>query len=165
LAGTPILLLGAGGAARGAAVECLQRGCASLTIANRTVENREALLAALAPLAGAIPLRGVDPLHPPGNLSPATLVINATSAGLRESDPAPIELAAWPRPAAVFDMIYNPAETRLLRTARAMGIPTTNGLSMLVHQGAKALEIWTGVPAPQTAPTMAEAARLAMRGA
>jgi shikimate dehydrogenase len=89
-------------------------------------------------------------------------VINATSAGLRETDPLPIVLDALPRPAAVFDMIYNPPETPLLRAAAQLGIPRANGLAMLVHQGAKALEIWSGLPAIKTASTMAAAAHAAL---
>lgn len=154
LAGAHTLLLGAGGAARGAAVECLQQRCASLTLANRTAANRDALLAALTPLAGSIPLRGFDPFAPPADLPPGLLVINATSAGLHAGDPLPIDLRALPRAAAVFDMIYNPPQTALLRAAATLGVPIANGLGMLVHQGAKALEIWTGVPAARTAPAM-----------
>ncbi len=162
LAGADIILLGAGGAARGAAVECLQRGCASLAIANRSPDNLAALLATLAPLAGAIPVRGFAPAAPPRDLPAGALVINATSAGLRDTDPAPLELAALPRPAAVFDMIYNPPLTPLLRAAAAAGLPHAHGLAMLVHQGARALEIWSGLPATHTAPTMAAAARAAL---
>ena len=162
LAGTPVLLLGAGGAARGAGVECLQRGCASLWIANRTRENLDHLLEILAPLAGKIPVNGFAPNHPPANLPTGLLVVNATSAGLHESDPLPIELRALPRLAAVFDMIYNPPRTPLLRAAGELGLPHANGVSMLVHQGAKALEIWSGVPAEKTAATMSAAARAAL---
>jgi shikimate dehydrogenase len=148
LAGSPIILLGAGGAARGAAVECLQRGCASLWIANRTRANLDTLLAQLAPLAGHIPLHGFDPSLPPADLPSGALVINATSAGLKPDDPLPVDLAALPRPRGVYDMIYNPPETRLLAQARALGLPAANGLSMLVHQGARALEIWSGAAVP-----------------
>ena len=165
LAGAHIILLGAGGAAWGAAVECLQRRCASLWIANRTPENLAVLLAVLRPVAAGIPVRGFAPGCPPADLPAGALVINATSAGLRAGDPAPIDLAALPRPAAVYDMIYNPARTPLLRAAAALGVPHANGLGMLVHQGAKALEIWSGIPAAQTAPAMAAAARAALGAA
>lgn len=157
LAGAKVLLLGAGGAARGAAVECLQRRCAELWIANRTAANLAGLLEALKPLAGAIPVRGFAPAQPPEDLPPGLLVINATSSGLRETDAPPIELARLPRPAAVFDMIYNPPLTPLLQAARALGLAHANGRSMLVHQGAKSLEIWSGAPAARTAPAMAAA--------
>ena len=162
LAGTHAILLGAGGAARGAAVECLGRGCASLWIANRTPENLKGLLTQLAPLAGSIPLRGFSPVAPPADLPSGALVINATSAGLRPDDPAPIDLTALPNVAAVFDMIYNPPRTPLLRQADFLGLPHANGLAMLVHQGAKSLEIWSGAPASSTAPTMLAAARAAL---
>lgn len=162
LAGSHVILLGAGGAARGAAVECLQRGCASLAIANRTPENLAALLQTLNPLAGTTLVRGFSPAAPPADLPAGALVINATSAGLRDTDPLPIDLSTLPRPAAVYDMIYNPPQTPLLRAAEALGLRFANGLSMLVHQGAKALEIWSGIPAERTAPVMAAAARAAL---
>jgi shikimate dehydrogenase len=162
LTGAHVILLGAGGAARGAAVECLQRRCASLWIANRTPANLTAMLADLASLAPGIPLHGFAPALPPADLPAGAIVVNATSAGLRPTDTLPIDLAALPRVAAVFDMIYNPPQTALLARAAALGLPHANGLAMLVHQGAKALEIWTGVPAALTAPIMATAASAAL---
>lgn len=161
LAGTPIILLGAGGAARGAAVECLQQGCSSLWIGNRTRGNLDALLAQLAPLAANIPRKGFD-LTAPGELPSHALVINATSAGLKEADPIPLDLAHVPHPVGVYDMIYNPPATPLLTQARALDIPHANGLSMLIHQGARALEIWTGRPVPVEA--MRKAAQAALGG-
>ena len=148
LAGAHILLLGAGGAARGAAVECLQRRCASLTIVNRTRANLDALLAQLAPISGNSIVTGSvgDPTPPLG-----ALVINATSAGLKATDPLPIDLvalAARARPSGVYDMIYNSPETPLLAQARALGLPAANGLGMLVHQGARALGIWSDALVP-----------------
>jgi shikimate dehydrogenase len=89
--------------------------------------------------------------NPPKELPQNALVINATSAGLKPTDPLPIDLAALAahaRPAGVYDMIYNPAETPLLAQARALGIPAANGLSMLVHQGVRALEIWSEATVP-----------------
>lgn len=162
LSGSHIVLLGAGGAARGAAVECLARRCASLWIANRTRQNLDALLDQLQPFASGIPVHGFAPDAAPRQLPPGTLVINATSAGLRADDPLPIDLETLPVPAAVFDMIYNPARTSLLRRAQARGIPNANGLAMLVHQGAKSLEIWSGIPATRTSPAMQAAARAAL---
>jgi shikimate dehydrogenase len=162
LTGADVILLGAGGAARGAAVECVQRGCRSLHIANRTRANLDGLLALLRPLASAATqLTSFDPAQPPRDLPPGALVINATSAGLRLADAPPLDLAALPTtPAGVYDMIYNPPETRLLAQARALGLPLANGLSMLVHQGARSLELWTGGPVPVL--TMAQAATTAL---
>lgn len=162
LADAHVILLGAGGAARGAAVECLQSRVASLWIANRTRGNLDALLAQLAPLAGEIPVHGFDPGAPPPALPAGAWIINATSAGLKPSDAPPADLAALPPPRGVYDMIYNPPETGLLAEARARGLPAANGLSMLVHQGARALELWTGEAVPVDA--MRQAARAAMAG-
>jgi shikimate dehydrogenase len=120
------------------------------------------MLSDLAPLAAGIPLRGFAPSAPPVDLPAGTLVINATSAGLRPTDDLPVELTTLPNVAAVFDMIYNPLQTPLLACAARASLPCANGLAMLVHQGAKALEIWTDVPAATTAPIMAAAARTAL---
>ena len=70
--------------------------------------------------------------------------------GLAPSDPAPLNLHNLPRPAAVFDMIYRPPQTALLRQAAELGLAHTNGLAMLVHQGARALELWTQGAVPTT---------------
>jgi shikimate dehydrogenase len=160
IAGSPILLLGAGGAARGAAVECLARGCAELWIGNRTRENLDRLISLVRPLAGAIPVRAWE--GPGSSISRGVIVINATSAGLRPGDPPPLDLSGLPRPSGVFDMIYNPSRTPLLDQAAQLEIPAANGLTMLVHQGAKALEIWSGIPADRSAPVMLDAARAAL---
>ena len=143
-----VLLLGAGGAARGAAVECLQSGVRSLYIANRTASTRDALIAHIKPVAANIPIHGLDPASLPDNLPENLLVINATSAGLKSTDPLPIDLTTLPRPLAVFDMIYNPPMTGLLRQANQLKIPYANGLGMLVHQGARALKIWSEADVP-----------------
>jgi shikimate dehydrogenase len=162
LKGTPVILLGAGGAARGAAAECLRAGCAGLWIINRTRGKLDPLLAHLAPIAGRIPIGALPLGGGERELAKGALVINATSAGLRGDDDAPVDLAALPGVAAVFDMVYNPPVTKLLEQARLLGIPNSNGLGMLVHQGAKSLEIWSGVQASVTAPTMRAAAAKAL---
>lgn len=161
VAHSDIILLGAGGAARSAAVECLQRHCRSLWIANRTLANLDALLKALEPIATDIPLHGFDPQDPPAELPSRAIVINATSAGLRDTDTPPANLVQFPKPAGVFDMIYNPPQTKLLAQAETLGIPNANGLSMLIHQGARALARWTGQPTPVAAMRAAAKAAIA----
>lgn len=159
---TPIILLGAGGAARAAAAECLQRGCSALWIGNRTPATRQALLDKLARFAGDSELHGFDPANLPAGLPANAIVINATSLGLKTEDPAPIALRRLAAGTKVFDMIYNPPQTALLREAATLGLSHGNGLGMLVHQGAKSLEIWTGEPASAHAPVMLAAARAAL---
>ena len=78
------------------------------------------------------------------------LVLNATSLGLKPDDPLPLD-EGWlksRRPLRACDMVYRPAETAFLRAAKEAGCQTANGLGMLLHQGAAALELWTGRPAP-----------------
>lgn len=146
LAGSAVVLLGAGGAARAAAVTCLREGCAELWIGNRTRGKLAHLLRGLAPVTAqtGIPLNVFDLSRPPENLPVDAVVINATSAGLKVDDAPPIDLAALPGEPRIYDMIYNPPDTLLLRNAVARGLRAANGLSMLVHQGARALELWTG---------------------
>ncbi len=148
LAGADVVLLGAGGAARGAAVECLRQKCRSLWLGNRSRDSLDALVRQVRPLAGGTPLREFLLAALPADLPAGALVINATSSGLRGDEPPPVDLAAWPRPACVFDMIYNPPRTPLLHAAERLGIRHANGLAMLIHQGARALAIWTGAAVP-----------------
>jgi shikimate dehydrogenase len=78
------------------------------------------------------------------------LAMNATSLGLAPTDPLPVDEKQFSlrQALAVYDMVYRPAETAFLRVAKAGGSRTANGLGMLLYQGAKALEIWSGKPAP-----------------
>jgi shikimate dehydrogenase len=162
LSGAPVVLLGAGGAARGAAAECLRSGCAGLWVINRSRATLDAFLRDVEPAARGIPVVGLGPGDSRAGLPRGALLINATSLGLKPGDPAPADLRGLPEVAAVYDMIYNPPETGLLRDARRIGLPASNGLGMLVHQGARALEIWTGEPAAATAPVMRAAAAKAL---
>jgi shikimate dehydrogenase len=163
IAGSSIVLLGAGGAARGAAVTCLREKCAVLWIGNRTAANLDALLRELNPLAreSGVAVRGFDLGAPPADLPRDALVINATSSGLKPGDASPIDVATLSGRPHIYDMIYNPPETPLLSAARARAFRAANGLSMLVHQGARALEIWSGTSV--SAPVM-HAACLAALG-
>jgi len=143
-AGLRVLLLGAGGAGRAAALKLAADGVKQLFLVNRTASKA-------AELAGEIrqlqPQTEVILGYPPGAVD---LVINATSLGLKTEDPSPIDSSKFKltSTAAVFDMIYRPAETPLLKSARAAGRRAVNGAGMLLYQGAKALELWAGVPAP-----------------
>lgn len=160
LTGRDVLLLGAGGAARAAAVQCLRDRVRSLWIANRGRERLDALLDHLAPLAAGVALHGCVPPALPAEMPAGLVVINATTLGLRPDDPAPLDLRLLPAPGQVYDMTYNPPATALLRQAAELGLPHAHGLAMLVHQGARSLTLWTGRPAP--AAVMHAAARAAL---
>ena len=144
LAGSKVLLLGAGGAGRTAGLKLAAENVAELYLVNRTQSKAEDLATEIRER-----YRGVNVLvgFPPGNID---LILNATSLGLKADDPLPFDERQFPlsRAGAVYDMIYRPAETHLLKAARRAGLPAANGLGMLLYQGASALEIWSGKPAP-----------------
>lgn len=147
--GQNVVLLGAGGAARAIAVVALRDGAAQLTVINRHPERAEKLLSDLESLRGAARVRALSP-DDPGALAlvnAAAVLINATSVGMA-SDDMPVDASALPPRGLVVDIVYNPAETALLRAARALGARTLGGLGMLVFQAAAALELWTGLRAP-----------------
>lgn len=156
LKGLRVLLLGAGGAARAAAVQMARSGVEGLWIHNRTQSKAEALVAQLidSGCPSSLMKVGMPDLKETDGVD---LVINATSLGLRPEDPTPVGLALVPGKPACYDMIYNPARTRFLGEAAGLGLPAANGLSMLVHQGVRSLEIWSGASVPESA--MAEGAR------
>jgi shikimate dehydrogenase len=144
LRGASVLLLGAGGAGRTAALKLASEQVGKLFLVNRTQSKAEEIAAEIrrqfpaVSVATAYPATGVD------------LVLNATSLGLRPGDASPLNGTKFSlgQARAVYDMVYRPPETPLLQAAQQAGCKTANGLGMLLHQGAKAFEIWTGTPAP-----------------
>ncbi len=157
LAGADVWLFGAGGAARGIAVACLQAGCRRLTVVNRGLERLRALeqqLRSQPGLAGGR-CRFFQPEGAPDRPGTGAILINATSLGLKATDPSPVD-PAWLRPdLVVYDTTYG-ARNALAAACAAAAAPYADGLAMLAWQGARSLEIWTGRPAP--AATMRRAA-------
>jgi shikimate dehydrogenase len=144
LGGAKVLLLGVGGAGRTAALKLASEGVSELFLVNRTRSKAEAV-------AREIRERGLSVKVAEGYPAGAVdLVLNATSLGLGSNDPVPFDESQFSlgRAAAVYDMIYRPAETALLKAAKAAGCRTANGFGMLLYQGAKAIELWTGQEAP-----------------
>jgi len=151
IAGAPVVILGAGGMARSAVVVALRAGAASVRVlARRGDAARDMLDSIAASWPGALPVLEHAELArvPPRWLDDAALLVQATSLGLEPEEPGPLSLAAAPPGMFVFEAIYRPAETALLRAARGAGLRSTNGLGMLVHQGALALRLWTGLEPP-----------------
>lgn len=141
------LILGAGGAARAVAVALGSIGVDSIRIANRTDARASALAAALTAngMTGTGTLEWDDLRSGLGDID---LLVNATSIGWH-GDEIPIAVELLDRlssGASVFDLTYR--ETALIRSARARDIAVTDGLAMLIHQGARSLELWTGQVAP-----------------
>ncbi len=155
-----VALLGAGGAARAVLYMLLQQPeVETVVLANRTVAHAEALAAALGGggRVRVVPLAGGGPA-----LRTAGLLINATTVGMHpHADASPLDDASCLHAGmAVLDTVYRPAETVLMRQARAAGARAINGLGMLVYQGARSFQIWTGVWPPVE--TMYQAVRAAL---
>ena len=158
------LILGAGGAARGVVLALARESVGDLTIANRTperAENLTQLARGRGITAQAIPLSGPDLAQASAT---AELIVNCTTIGMTHGpgeDETPLPGAAIPSTALVYDLVYNPLETRLLREAAQAGAKTLGGIQMLVYQGAESFEMWLDRPAP--VPVMLEAATQAMQ--
>ena len=177
VAGKEVVLVGAGGAARAIAFALVEEG-ATVVIVNRTVERAEKLADEVNEAVGeggtkdteeagaedadesddetddiedgttkeepatARPLDALEDVVPD-----ADIVVNATTVGMEE-DVSPVPADALRPHHVVFDAVYTPLETRLLRDAADVGATTVDGAWMLVYQGAEAFEIWTGETAP-----------------
>jgi 3-dehydroquinate dehydratase/shikimate dehydrogenase len=150
LKGAKVLVLGAGGAARAAVFGCCDKG-AEVSILNRTPETAQKL----ARQAGAKAIKR-DAVAK----TTFDVIINATPVGMAGAGKYASGSAAKSAPASpleanelnaryVFDLVYNPIETPLLRMARQKGIAVITGVEMFVQQGARQFEIWTGKPAPE----------------
>ncbi|AYF89313.1 shikimate dehydrogenase [Pseudomonas sp. DY-1] len=153
LAGKRILLLGAGGAARGVIEPLLAEKPAALVVANRTVEKAEALAQLFAEL-GPVSASGFDWLE-----EPVDLIINGTSASLAGDLPPISPSLIKPGHTVCYDMMYGKEMTAFNRWAAEHGAARTlDGLGMLVEQAAEAFLLWRGV-LPDSTPVLAELRR------
>ena len=157
--GRRALILGAGGAARGVVLALAREKAAHLTIANRTA-RRAATLARLAQGRGvpaaALPLPAAADSDPElaAAAGQADLIVNCTTIGMAhgpQSDGVPLPWQIISPRALVYDLVYNPPQTRLLDAAARAGIATLGGIEMLVYQGAASFELWLERPAPVAA--------------
>jgi shikimate dehydrogenase len=144
--GKRVLVLGAGGSARAVVYGLAEAGCASLAITNRTPDKAAALAAAMQVHFPGCPISA----HPfPGSLpelaGTADLIVNCTSLGMTPK----VEGLPWDegvpfrKHQVIYDLVYNPPQTRLLQKAAADGATAIGGLGMLIWQGALAFELWT----------------------
>ncbi len=144
LQGKRILVLGAGGAARGVVYALLQEQPAVVAIANRTEQKAQELATALTSY-------GMIEVVPWTACKQASydLIVNTTSIGMHPAaEEQPANPGDWPAAEVFSDLIYNPLVTRFLQEAKQLGRTIHGGLGMFVYQGAYAFEYWTGVPAP-----------------
>lgn len=156
--GKTVCIIGAGGTARALSVKIATAGAERITIINRTPERAQELSssvsrllcergfdrAALAPLA-------LESEEAAEALEKCDIIINTTPAGMYpNTDSSPLkDDFRFRREQTVYDVIYNPAETKLLANAKRSGCRTANGAGMLFYQGVRAFEIWTGTQIPK----------------
>jgi shikimate dehydrogenase len=141
LAGAPVVVIGAGGAARAVLFALSRIGAGPVTILNRNVLKGAGLLAAFGLKGQALPLDAALP--------PAVLIVNASTLGMVGLPTLSPDLSAQPDDCVVYDIVYAPLQTELLAAAEARGLETIDGLEMLVGQAALAFELFFGAAAPR----------------
>ncbi len=142
LADQKVLIVGAGGAARGIYYSLLQEGARHVDIANRTISKGEQLIAGKTSETKSVVFSIAEAEK---ILSEYTLIINTTSIGMHPNiNESPLSLKNMKPLALVSDIIYNPLQTKLLKEAANKGALIQNGIPMFVHQGALAFQLWTG---------------------
>ncbi|MFD1610211.1 shikimate dehydrogenase family protein [Sphingomonas tabacisoli] len=141
LAGKPVVVIGAGGAARAVLFALSRVGVGPVTLLNRTPLKGAGLLAAFGLMGKALPLDGPLP--------PAALLVNASMLGMTGQPPLALDLAPLPEDAVVYDVVYAPLLTPLLQAAEDRGLETIDGLEMLIGQAALAFELFFDAEPPR----------------
>lgn len=141
LAGKPVTVIGAGGAARAVLFALSRMEVGTVTLLNRTPLKAAALLSAFGLKGQVLPIGATVP--------PSALLVNASTLGMTGAPDLPIDLSPLPDDAVVYDAVYSPLETGLLAQARARGLETVDGLEMLVGQAAVAFEMFFGAAPPR----------------
>ncbi|RKN79056.1 shikimate dehydrogenase [Paenibacillus ginsengarvi] len=146
VAGKKVLMLGAGGAARGVAYSLAKEGAAAVYIANRTVSKAEQLAESIRPFTKSegMGYEAIEDIR--GDID---LIVHNTEVGMHPNvNEVLIDTSWFHEGLTVSDIVYNPLVTRLLREAEERGARTHGGLGMFIYQGAYAFEYWTGREAP-----------------
>jgi shikimate dehydrogenase len=141
LTGAPVVVIGAGGAARAVLFALSKMEVGRVTLLNRSPLKGAALLAAYGLKGDALPLDA--------SLPPAALLVNTSPLGMIGQPPLTLDLSPLPDDALVYDIVYAPLETDLLAQAHARGLETVDGLEMLIGQAALAFEIFFGAAPPR----------------
>lgn len=141
LAGQPVAIVGAGGAARAVLFALSRLNVGKVTILNRSPLKAAALLGRFGLKGEALPLSA--------RLPEAKLLVNTSALGMTGQPPLDLDLLPLPPEAVVYDIVYAPLHTALLDAAEARGLETIDGLEMLVGQAAAAFELFFGEPAPR----------------
>lgn len=149
--GRRVVIAGAGGAARAVVVALLEAKAGAITVINRTLSRANRLVEDLRPFARGSELRALPEMYASwaAVMGSCHLLVNCTSVGaadFEEKSAVPADLIRSSM--LVYDLVYHPAETALMKAARERGAGVIGGLAMLVYQGAASFELWTGQQAP-----------------
>jgi shikimate dehydrogenase len=144
----PVLILGAGGAARAIVYGFLEAGVSEVRVANRTNSRAEALTQHFGSRVNV-----TDWNERSAAACEACVIVNTTTIGMKRDESLEMDFAGVDDRAVVSDIVYVPLETELLATARAYGLRTVDGLGMLLHQAVPGFEKWFGVR-PQVTPEL-----------
>ena len=161
--GKNVLVLGAGGAARGVVLALIRDAVGNLTIANRTLDRAQQLSRMARDNGLDAKSISLEEEGLAAAAASATLIVNCTTVGMSHGPDvagSPLPPSLIPATSLVYDLVYNPLETPLLRDAARAGAGTLGGIYMLVYQGADSFKMWTGQDAPVA--VMLEAATKAM---
>lgn len=139
VAEAPVLVVGAGGAATAIIGALLAAGAPRIYLANRTMERSEQLQRLFGTAVAPITMVTAE-----AAMADCRLLVNTTSLGMAGHDEFPLSLARLPEEAVVYDIVYVPLETKLIKEAKARGHRTVGGLGMLLHQAVRGFELWFG---------------------
>jgi shikimate dehydrogenase len=156
-----VVIWGAGGTARAAVYALSRMGAAEIRILNRTVARAEALVGLGRQLSVKVTAGGYESWPEAGK--DARLLVHTTSAGMKQTPSLDLPLDVLPQGAAVFDAVYNPLETGLLKCAKARGLRTVDGLGMLMHQAVPSFAAFFGVE-PAVTPALRSKLEKALSG-
>ena len=149
--GKNVYIVGAGGASRAVIVAMCTGGARSVSIVNRTYLKAQKLSEEFSPQFGSVAFSAAsldDTDRVAELIAQADIVINCSSAGMGDIEPLCLPLDLLGKDCVVYDLVYKPPVTPLVRDSRALGLKSESGLGMLLYQGVDAFEIWTGEDAP-----------------
>ncbi len=163
VAGDSVFVLGSGGAGRACALMAAQEGARAITLSDVDIDRCHRVAAEIRERFPSVEARvAAGGAEQTAYARDADLVVQATPVGMKEGDESVLKPEAFRAGQRAFDLIYHVSNTVFMRAAKQGGAETANGLGMLLHQGARAFQIWTGVTPP--VPEMRRALELAVYG-
>jgi len=148
--GKSIFLLGSGGASKAVSFALAASGAKKIILTDLFSDKVRLLAENIRKFYPACNVNILEPkkIYGEDDLGGIDLLVNATPIGLKKDDPLLFDKSVFKKGLAVYDLVYNPEKTKLVETAKNIGLKSSGGLGMLLYQGAKSFELWTGKTAP-----------------